>query len=67
MYDVQGANAKAGLQDTTWTQKNKTHHNQRIRRIFRFEKSTVEFQKILKKNMLLENNYYNKLEESKGP
>ena len=34
---------------STWVQKNTTHQNHRIRRIFRFDKRTPEFQAILRK------------------
>ena len=42
-YDVYGLNHNAGVENTTWKQKNQTHIDHRIRKIFRFEKSTREF------------------------
>jgi hypothetical protein len=42
-YEVHGFNANASVENTTWKQKNIYHVDHRIRKIFRFEKSTREF------------------------
>jgi len=48
-YDVYGLNHNAGVENTTWKQKNTTHIDHRIRKIFRFEKSTTEFKSAYEK------------------
>jgi hypothetical protein len=45
-YDVYGSSQDSGLKNTTWSQKNITHAKHRVRKIFRFDSKTKEFQTI---------------------
>lgn len=49
VYDVYGTSRDAAYDNSTWVQKNMTHENHRIRRIFRFGQTTQEFRTILRK------------------